>query len=70
MALYSVRRTDRIDWDEYDEVVVRASSESAALSVVLSNGMSGFMADGSNACVELIPVRGPRDVICASFNAG
>ncbi|MFD8595402.1 hypothetical protein ACFV1L_10410 [Kitasatospora sp. NPDC059646] len=77
MPLYLVSRTDRVGWDEYDEVVVRAGSKAAALRLVLNppedscpSAFYGFEPDGSNAVAERIELRGPSAVISASFNAG
>lgn len=34
MNLYLITRTDRVDWNEYDELVVRASDPDAALAML------------------------------------
>ncbi|MGI5404159.1 hypothetical protein ACQEVG_32855 [Streptomyces sp. CA-135486] len=83
MPLYKVSRTDRVDYDEFDAVVVRASNETAALEVALvqpagdevaswnvGRPMRGFMADGSNATVERVVEDGPTEIVLGSFNAG
>ena len=75
--IYSIYRTDCTDWDEYDEIIVRAPNEKAAKALVLSREWcgitepySGFKADGSNMEIRQVPRIGPAEVICASFNAG
>ncbi|WP_326812124.1 hypothetical protein [Streptomyces scopuliridis] len=79
MPIFKVVRTDRTDYDEYDEVIVRAGNESDALNLVLTSTghwlydgkpMSGFRADESNASVERVVEDGPSEIILGSFNAG
>ncbi|GAA0641461.1 hypothetical protein GCM10009548_02080 [Streptomyces malaysiensis subsp. malaysiensis] len=83
MALYLVSRTDHHDYDEYDAIVVRAGDEATALKIA-TNGeeetygddvywdadFQGFERDGSNLIAERIDVRGPSELVLASFNAG
>jgi hypothetical protein len=79
VPIFKVVRTDGHDYDEYDEVIVRAGNESEALTVVLTSPghwlydgepMRGFKADGSNASVERVVEDGSAGIIAASFNAG
>jgi hypothetical protein len=72
MALYLITRTDHAEYEEFDEVFVRASSEKAALALVCGYDdfggeiYRGFRADGSNAQVEEVPVRGGDEVLLTS----
>ena len=74
--IYLITRTDRTDYDEYDGIVVRASSEDEALSVVRKTDrygdseFRGFRPDGTNAKVALVPEDGDVEVILSSFCAG
>ncbi|MFF1625594.1 hypothetical protein [Streptomyces sp. NPDC058272] len=79
MPIFRVKRSDAVDYDEFDEVIVRAGNESDALNVVLTSPghwlydgepMRGFLADGSNARVERVVEDGPAEIVVASFNAG
>lgn len=81
MALYKITRTDDWDYDEYDEVVVRAGSKEEALRVVLAgedtteHGYPTWHRDfhgitESNAAVEEIAADGEPAIIVASYNAG
>lgn len=74
--LYKLTRTDRPDFDEFDEVVVRAASEGQARRLVCRTDdagdpvFKGFRPDGSNVRVERVGVTGSPAIICSSFNAG
>ncbi|MFJ5103205.1 hypothetical protein [Streptomyces sp. NPDC088554] len=83
MALYKVSRTDGCRYDEYDAIVVRATSEKAALEIATMGDerrygddvewdaqFSGFERDGSNLKAEMILSAGPAGLILGSFNAG
>jgi hypothetical protein len=79
VPVFRVKRTDHVDYDEYDEVIVRAGNESEALTLVLTSPghwlydgepMRGFRADGSNADVERVVEDGPAGLILGSFHAG
>jgi hypothetical protein len=80
MPIYNAWRTDEYGYDEHDGLVVRASSEEAARALVTKlagpdakwdeGKLSGFAVDGSNWELELVPTRGPAEVILSSFNAG
>jgi hypothetical protein len=80
MALYLVSRTDSVDYDEFDALVIRAKNEKEALKIATARDpysyeqaraeYQRFAADGSNAKVEKIAVTGKSEVILGSFNAG
>ncbi|MFJ9213029.1 hypothetical protein [Streptomyces sp. NPDC102264] len=83
MALYKVIRTEGCQYDEYDAIVVRSTSEKAALKIATSGDekrygshvewdaqFSGFNRDGSNLTAEMILSAGPAGLILGSFNAG
>jgi hypothetical protein len=79
VPIFKVARTEHTDYDEYDEVIVRAGNESDALELVLTQPghwlydgkpMHGFRADGSNASVERLVEDGPAEILLGSFNAG
>lgn len=66
MKLYLVRRTDRIDYDEYDAIVVRAENEDRAVAEAVCHvGMTRH-----NVEVTEVTPDGDAAVILASFNAG
>lgn len=66
MKLWTVRRKDAVDYEEYSTVLVRAETEEDALYFVCGGPdkefpelrvmdhppLHGFLADGSNAVVE------------------
>jgi hypothetical protein len=85
MALFLVKRNDSIDYDEYDEVVVRARNAEQAKQLVLTKYWSLHYSEGSdvpggggayhgftehNIEVDRIDTVGSPQEICASFNAG
>lgn len=75
MNLYKIDRTDRTDWDEYDSIVVRASSEEEALSMLKSKTsqfeeFSGMKSDGSNVTIAQLTYAGKPGLVIGSFNAG
>ncbi|MDX2575924.1 hypothetical protein PV332_10570 [Streptomyces scabiei] len=82
MALFLVSRTDRVDYEEHDAIVVRAGDEATAMKIA-TNGtdpygdgefwdadFNGFKRDGSNLTVERLESGGPDGVILKSFRAG
>lgn len=78
MALYLITRTDSVDYDEYDSIVVRAANEKAAMKMATEQRdgphhyaeFEGFAWDGSNLKIEHVDARGKAEVILSSFNAG
>lgn len=79
MALFLVSRTDRIEYGEYEAIVVRAGDEATALKIS-TNGkdpfgdgefwdadFNGFRQDGSNLTVEALSSDGPDGVILKSY---
>jgi hypothetical protein len=56
MAFYLVTRTDDLDYNQYDGMIVRASGRKQALALVTRGPgdipFAGFAKDGSNARVE------------------
>jgi hypothetical protein len=68
MKLWLVKRNDSVGYDEYDSVVVRASTMEQARVLVLDAEMEGFTAD--NMVVEPLEVPGEPGIILGSYNAG
>lgn len=67
MKLYLVRRTDAVDYDEYDEAVVRAKDTDQAAAVAARHliGMTRY-----NTKVTEVTADGDEDIILGSFRAG
>lgn len=79
MPLYLVSRTDEVDWNEHNDVVVRALTKARALKLVCegatqSDGtvahMHGYEPDGSNATAKRVWALGREQVICEEFVYG
>lgn len=64
--IYHVKRTDKVDWDEYSDYVVIASSRDEALMMRPSDNFQQ-----GNITIELIghTSKGKR-LVCSSFHAG
>lgn len=65
MKLYLVKRTDRVDYDEYDSFVVRAEDEESAYKVC-----DYYHCDKKHATVTEVNTSGEAMIILGSFNAG
>ena len=65
-------KPERVDWDQYDGVVVLAESEEEAIAL----GKEYFYTDGDdytnqgNISAKEIDLNGSSEVIFTSFNAG
>ena len=76
MKLYKIERTDSIDYDEYDALVVRAKDEQQVRDIAL--GLGEFEKDGhylgfgivDNFTITEVTADGEPGVIVSSFNAG
>jgi hypothetical protein len=77
VKLYLVSRTDEVDYDEHDAIVVRAESKERAVALATHQETfdnvtwakySGMRAD--NVKVTEVTTEGDEEVILASFNAG
>ena len=72
MNIYLVSRTDEVDYDEYDAVVVYAMSREEAKNIAPCGNLYTW-ASKENLKVELIGsnvlVKDP-DIILSSYNAG
>ena len=73
MNIYLVSRTDEVDYDEYDSLVVYAKSREAAKDISPCAEYFHAWASKENLKVELIGsnvlVKDP-DIILSSYNAG
>jgi hypothetical protein len=75
VKLWHLRRTDKVDYDEYDSFVVRAETEQEARELLINehardnyfNPWTRVHADV--VCAELT-MDGPTEIILGSFNAG
>lgn len=82
MNLYLIKRTDKINRDEYDSAVVAAETEEQARKIhpkknydpnIEGEWYKNQWVDEDSVVVELIGMAKPYTkpgVICASFNAG
>jgi hypothetical protein len=73
MKLYLLERGDRVDYDEYDSMVVAAENEHDALRTLPPRGLFGWTRELERIkithignAVEDLPI----GVVLASFNAG
>jgi hypothetical protein len=64
MKFYRVSRTDKVDYEEFIEAVVRAESSVDAL--VLVSDKYGVRSDFSNVRVDEVLIDGPREVLVES----
>lgn len=73
MPIYLLVRTDSVDWEENDSVVVRASSEEAARELAAKHsafeGPSPWLSPSKSTC-EVVTVDGEDEVVLASYKAG
>jgi ATP phosphoribosyltransferase len=73
MPLYHVYRLTHIGYDEHDAFVVRAKNKKAAREIVVATSYGHEKQHWKNekkSKVDLLPVSGKSEVVCASFNAG
>jgi hypothetical protein len=73
MAIYLVRRTDHVDWDEDISFVVRAqnASDARAVAVAAANESSvSSFSDDQKSTVEEVFKEGASGVIMSSHKAG
>jgi len=78
MALWLVKRTDDVGYDEYDGLVVRARDEAEVRSIVHDDDTTGIKTYSAYAgsfrrreyTVEELQADGESGVILDSFNAG
>jgi hypothetical protein len=69
--IYLIERTDNVDWDEHDSVVIIAKTPKEAKELAY-NGYYGSFIEGKITC-RLIGVANktqPFGEVLASFNAG
>jgi hypothetical protein len=72
MRLWIAKRTDEVDYDEDDAVIIRAKSQMEA-DLILMTGYYGGACPGfttGNHTVAPLPARGEAGIILRSFNAG
>jgi len=69
--LYLLERTDKIHYDEYDSVLVRAVDEESARKIAIKHCSGEYMNwnDGKVIC-NIVKTTGKAGVIISSFNAG
>lgn len=72
MKLYLLSRTDDIDYDQYDAILVRAKNEEEARKLAAEHA-GGTPWDGwtpENIKCEIVSNKGVAEVIIGSYNAG
>jgi hypothetical protein len=73
MALWLIKRTEHVFYDEHDAVVVRAESEQKAREYAAGRAdlwpAEAFGTPGRSTCVR-VPEDGPDEVVLDSFRAG
>lgn len=73
MALWLIRRTDRVGYDAHDAVVVRAESEQKAREFAMRQDSlyhaGAFGTSERSTCVR-VSEDGPDEIVLDSFNAG
>ena len=67
--IYLLRRTDAIDYDEYDSAVIVAGSEEEARAIAVEENLWGAGWDDYIDCDEVSP-EDSYGVVLSSFNAG
>lgn len=73
MKLYLLQRGDRIDYDEYDSMVVAAENEHDALRTLPPRGLSGWTKELERikvTCIGNATEDLPVGVVLASYIAG
>lgn len=65
-------RADKAGWDEYDGMVVRATSGQQAIEIAVELTKVNYAYDGEQnwSATTLHPEKGACEVVLASFNAG
>jgi len=66
--IYLISRTDHVDYDEYDAVVVKAKNRKEAVN--LARELKYFPINVKNMRILAIRSKGKSDIILGSFNAG
>lgn len=75
MNLYLLKRTDEVDYDEYDSCLIRADSEQVARAIANQKCNSpwdsheSFLLASKSTC-EIVTAKGNEGVIISSYNAG
>ena len=73
MKLFLLTR-DNYTWDEYDAFVIRAKNEDEARKLAAKEGERSFESvhwlDKTVSTCEEIKIKGDKEIILSSFNAG